>query len=63
MKVAMHSLGGHVHQWMIISFAAAVLGSVCYQEVYAGRGPIRVTRSAVEGLRDCGTYIILFKIM
>ena len=52
-----------MHQWMIISFAAAILGSVCYQEVYAGRGPIRVARSAVEGLRDCGTYIILFKIM
>ena len=61
MKVAMHSPGQHMHQWMMISFAAAILGCVSYQEVSAGRGPVRVTRSAVEGLRDHGTYIIHFK--
>ena len=52
----MHPSAGH--QWMMILFAAAILGTVCYQEVFAGRGPVRVTRSAVESLRDRGTYII-----
>ena len=54
----MHPPAGN--QWMIL-FAVAILGTVCYQEVSAGRGPVRVTRSAVESLRDRGTYIIHFK--
>ena len=37
------------------------LGTVCYQEVSAGNGPVRVTRSAVRSLRDSGTYIIRFE--
>ena len=48
-------------QWMMILFAAAILGTVCYQEVSAGWGPVRVTRSTVESLRDRGTYIICLK--
>ena len=55
----MHSVAGH--QWMMIFFATVILGTVCYQEVSAGHGPVRVTRSAVESLRDHGTYIIHFK--
>ena len=46
---------------MMILFANVLLGTVCYQEVSAGRGPVRVTTSAVESLRDRGTYIICFK--
>ena len=38
-----------------------ILGAVCYQEVSAGKGPVRVTRSAVTSLQDPGTYIIRFK--
>ena len=56
----MHSLAGD--QWMMILLATVILGAVCYQEVSAGRhGPVRVTRSAVESLRDRGIYIICFK--
>ena len=56
----MHSLAGD--QWMMILLATVILGAVCYQEVSAGRhGPVRVTRSAIESLRDRGTYIICFK--
>ena len=46
---------------MMILFAAVILGTVCYQEASAGHGPVRVTRSAVESLRDRDTYIIHFK--
>ena len=48
---------------MMILFAAAILGTVCYQEVSASHGPVRVTRSrsAVESLRDHDTYIIHLK--
>ena len=46
---------------MMILLATVILGTVCYQEVSAGHGPVRVTRSAVESLRDHGTYIIQFK--
>ena len=46
---------------MLILLATVILGTVCYQEVSAGRRPVRVTRSAVESLRDRGTYIICFK--
>ena len=45
----------------MILFITVTLGTVCYQEVSAGHGPVRVTRSAVESLRDRGTYIIHFK--
>ena len=56
----MHSLAGD--QWMMILLATVILGAVCYQEVSAGRhGPVQVTRSAIESLRDRGTYIICFK--
>ena len=46
---------------MITLFAIVILGTVCYQEVSASRGPVRITRSAVESLRDRGTYIICLK--
>ena len=46
---------------MMILFITVTLGTVSYQEVSAGRGPVRVTRSAGESLRDRGTYIINFK--
>ena len=46
---------------MMILLATIILGTVCYQEAFAGDGPVRVTRSAVESLRDYGTYIIQFK--
>ena len=47
---------------MMILLATVILGALCYQEVSAGRhDPVRVTRSAVESLRDRGTYIICFK--
>ena len=55
----MHSPAGL--RWMMILFAATILDTVCYQEVSADRGPVRVTRSAVESLRDRGTYIIRLK--
>ena len=56
----MHSLAGD--QWMMMLLATVILGAVCYQEVSAGRhGPVQVTRSAIESLRDRGTYIICFK--
>ena len=48
-------------QWMMILFLTVILSTVCYQGVCAGRGPVRVTRSVVESLRDHGTYIISFK--
>ena len=57
----MHSTAGLGLRWMMILFAAVILGTVCYQEVSAGHGPVRVTRSAVESLRDRNTYIIHFK--
>ena len=46
---------------MMILLLTSILGTVCYQEVSAGRHPVRFTRSAVESLRDRGTYIIHFK--
>ena len=55
----MRSVQGN--QWMVILFSTVVLGTVCYQEVSASHGPVRVTRSAVESLRDRGTYMICFK--
>ena len=48
-------------QWMMILFLTVILSTACYQGVCAGHGPVRVTRSAVESLRDHGTYIIYFK--
>ena len=48
-------------QWMMMLFLTVILSTVCYQGVCAARGPMRVIRSAVESLRDHGTYIICFK--
>ena len=45
----------------MILIATIILYTICYQEVSAGHGPVKVTRSAVESLRDRGTYIIQFK--
>ena len=45
----------------MILFEIVILCTMCYQVVSAGHGPVRVTRSAVESLRDRGTYIICFK--
>ena len=59
MEIAMHPPAGL--RWMMILFTAAILGTVCYQEVSAGHSPVRVTRSAVESFKDHGTYIIHFK--
>ena len=50
-------LSAQGNQWMMIF----ILATVCYQEVSAGSGPVRVTRSAVTSLRDPGTYLIRFK--
>ena len=55
----MHSPVGH--QWMMILLTTVILGAVCYQEVSAGDGPVRVEISADESLRDHGMYIIRFK--
>ena len=55
----MHSTAGN--QWVMILFLLVILSTVFYQEVSAGRGPASITRSAVESLRDRGTYIICFK--
>ena len=55
----MHSPAGY--QWMMMLLMTVILSTVCYQEVCAGHGPARVTRSAIESLRDRGTYIIHFK--
>ena len=55
----MHSTAGN--QWMTILFITVTLCTVSYQEVSAGRSAVRVTRSAVESLRDRRTYIIHFK--
>ena len=46
---------------MMILLATVILYTVCYQEVSADHGPVRVTRSAVESLRNHGIYIIQFK--
>ena len=46
---------------MMILLATVILYTACYQEVSADHGPERVARSAVESLRDRGTYIIQFK--
>ena len=54
----MHSVQGN--RWMMILLLTTILGTV-YQEVSAVHGPVRVTRSAVESLRDRGTYIVHFK--
>ena len=49
-------------QWITISVLTVILSTLFYQEVSAGRRiPVRVTRSAVESLRDHGTYIVHFK--
>ena len=55
----MHSTAGN--QWVMTLCLIVILSTVYYQEVSAGRGPARVTISAVESLRDRGTYIIHFK--
>ena len=52
----MHLTAGN--QWVMILFLTVILSAVYYQEVSAGRGLARVTISAVESLRDHGTYII-----
>ena len=49
------------HQWEMLLLLMVALSTVCYQEVSAGRRQARVTRSAVESMRDRGTYIIHFK--
>ena len=54
----MHSAQGN--QWMMILLATVILSTVYYQEVSAGHDPVKVTRSAVESLRNHGTYIICF---
>ena len=54
-------LSGQGNQWMMILFSTVTLGTVCYQDVSGGHGPVRVTRSAVESLRGRDTYIIQFK--
>ena len=41
--------------------ATDILGTMCYKDVSAGHGPVRVTESSDENLRDRGTYIICFK--
>ena len=46
-------------QWII--FSTVILSTVFYREISAGRIPVRVTRSAVESLRDHDIYIITFK--
>ena len=48
-------------QWMMMLLAVVILYTVHHQEASAGHSPVRVTRSAVESLRDRGTYIIHFK--
>ena len=45
----------------MILIEIVILCTVCYQVLSAGHGPVKVTRSAVESLRDRGTYIICFK--
>ena len=55
----MHSPVGH--QWIMILLATVILGAVCYQELSAGGGPVRVEISADESMRDRGMYIIRFK--
>ena len=34
---------------------------MCYNDASADHGPVRVTKSSDENLRDCGNYIICFK--
>ena len=46
---------------MMIFLATVTLGTMCYQEASTGHGPVRVTKSSDENLRDRGTYIICFK--
>lgn len=48
-------------QWILLSISTVILSAVFYQEASAGHYPVRITRSAVESLRDRGTYIIHFK--
>ena len=55
----MHSPVGH--QWIMILLATVILRAVCYQELSAGDGPVRVEISADESLRDRSMYIIRFK--
>ena len=47
------------HQWVVALILIGSLGTI--KEGSAGRAPVRVTRSAVESLRDHGTYIIHFE--
>ena len=54
----MHS--AHGNQWMMILLATVILSTVYYQKVSASHDRVRVTRSAVESLRDRGTYIVCF---
>ena len=55
----MHSQAGH--QWMMVFLATGILGTMFYKDAFAGHGPVRVTKSSDENLRDRGTYIICFK--
>ena len=48
-------------QWILLSFSTVILSTVIFQEASAGRYPVGITRSAVESLRDHGTYIVHFK--
>ena len=49
------------NQRIMILIEIVILCTMCYQVVSAGHGPVRVTRSAIESVRDRGTYIICLK--
>ena len=54
----MHSPVGH--QWIMILLATVILRAVCYQELSAGVGPVRVEISADESLRAvvCISFVL-----
>ena len=43
------------HQWMMIFLVTGILGTMFYKDAFAGHGPVRVTKSSNENLRDRGT--------
>ena len=48
-------------EWKVVLFLTILLGSIYYQKTFASLVPVKVTRSAIEHLRDRDTYIITFK--
>ena len=53
-------LTANKNNWLMMIAASLFLGFMCCQTVYGSSNQAKITVSAVESLRDHGTYIIHF---